>query len=616
LARTTLRKRLTLLFGVTLVAVLSLAGWYLSHQSRIILIGQARQTAVALARSLAAASSNDFFSYNYVALEQKAEEAALEPEVAYIVLYDKEGEVAAYTGLGDLEASQPPTGLAEEGMPGDQPLVVMGLMTGYEMPGMDVLVSVEGPAGGTWGVVRLGMELGGLYARIRRMTMMILLLGAGSMVAAWAIAAWFTRRITVPVSHLVEASMKVSEGDLTARVIAPTGDELEDLAEKFNWMVERIADQRNTLEANLREIRALKDYSDLVIWSVTNGLVTVAADGAITTFNRQAEEIFGIPAEEAAGRTPARVWGEGSAVARMLEDREPAGTPAGLEVLWDAPDGQRIIEVSVAPVGTAEEPMGLLALFTDLTEKKALEGRIRRADRLAALGTLAAGLAHEIRNPLTAVRAFVQMFPLKADQEKFQEKFSRIVPRELDRVNELIDNLLDLVRKPRLTIKPLDVDVLVDQVLETLEPEMASRQVALERLEGTAHMRVRADESYLSRGLHNIVLNAIQAMPDGGTLKVDIREQDEGQPAGVVISVTDTGTGIPEEQVGEIFNPFFTSKEKGTGLGLAVTNKVIEDQGGSIDVVTERGLGTTFSVTMPGAGQDEAASAHVDVQGP
>lgn len=602
MARTTLRKRLTILFGVTVLAVLSLAGWYLSHQTRSLLIDQARLTAVAVARGIAAASSNDFFSYNYVALEQKAEEAAMDPAVEYVVFYDKEGRVAAYTGLGELTRGAAPPDLTSSGMPLEQERVNMQLQSPLAGPGIDVLVPVAIPGDRLWGAVRLGMGLEAIYRQIRRMTLIITLLGFASVAVVWLVAAVFTRRITVPVGRLVEASERVSGGDLSARVVASTGDELEDLAEKFNWMVERLGEQRDRLESNLQEIRTLKEYSDLVIWSMTNGLVTLAADGRITTFNRMAEEIFGVPAETASGRLPGEVWGAGSSLAGVLEEgcrsKREAG---GVEVVWDGEHGRKVIGLSMAPVAQeGDDPVGYLALFTDLTEKKEMEDQIRRADRLAALGTLAAGLAHEIRNPLTAVRAFVQMFPEKAGQERFQEKFNRIVPRELERVTELIDNLLDLVRTPRFNMQNVDAGEIINQVLETLEPEMADRGVVLRRLPDNGPSIVMADEGYLSRGFHNIILNAVQAMPGGGTLTVAVSGRREGPSNGqVVVNVTDTGSGIPAEQVDQIFNPFFTSKEKGTGLGLAVTNKIIEDHGGSINVTSERGHGTTFRITLP-----------------
>lgn len=603
--RTTLRRRLTLLFWTIIVSVVVVMGVFIARQGKLVLIDQARRTGVALTRSISATSINDFFSYNYVALEQKAEEAARDPEVAYIVLYDKEGNVAAYSGQGipGSETDIPPF---KEIAPGKDPIVTGSLLIGNPGPGLDIVLPVLlTDTDQIWGTVRLGLRLDRIYSQVQKTYWVIFMLGLSGVLIGWAASAHFTSRITVPLGNLVDATVKVSDGDFNARIEASTGDEIQDLAENFNWMVARLKDQRNNLMENLQEISRLKHYSDLVILSMTNGLITMDADGEIITFNRKAEEILDTPAGQALGSTPTDIWGQSNSVTRLLAESLSKRSPiSDQEIQWPGKTGEdRILELNTALVQEENgRVIGLLALFHDLTEKKALEVKVRRADRLAAMGTLAAGLAHEIKNPLTAVRAFVQMLPEKHDKEVFREKFDRIVPRELDRVNELLENLLDLVRTPKLKIAPLNITECVDHVLETLEPEIQSRSIIVKRFADDEGLLVHADNSYLNRALYNIALNAVQAMPDGGTLTVETTANPvPGKKHLADIRISDTGTGIPQEHTKDIFNPFFTSKEKGTGLGLAITNKIIEDQGGTILVESERGEGTTFTVTLPSA---------------
>ncbi|MGD8352756.1 MAG: ATP-binding protein, partial [Pseudomonadota bacterium] len=379
-------------------------------------------------------------------------------------------------------------------------------------------------------------------------------------------------------------------------------DEVQRLAENFQEMASRIKEGRDALEANLREIRALKHFSDLIILSITNGLMTLDEKGRIVTFNRKAEEILAVSADDVLEKTPAQVWGESSEISRIAGNGLADGqTVTGKELTLVVAGADLILEVSTSPIVEADgKSMGLLVLFDDLTEKKALEDRVRRADRLAAMGTLAAGLAHEIKNPLTAVRAFVQMFPDKFAKEEFRDKFNRIVPKELDRVNILLENLLDLVRKPKLKISTLKTYDTIDHVLGSLEPEIEKRNILVSCLGREAGHMVLGDESYLERAVHNIVLNAVQAMPAGGRLTIETAAvSDKKGKKTVEITVTDTGPGIPAEQVSDIFNPFYTSKEKGTGLGLAVTNKIIEDQGGSVRVHSQRAEGTAFTLSLP-----------------
>ncbi len=602
--RTTLQRRLTLLFGVIITSVVGLIALFLGWKGEELLADQARTAGVAIARGLAAASLNDFLNYNYVGLEQKAEETARDPQVAYVILYDKEGAVAAYTGQGSPLTREIPTPLPHEAATAREPRVTERTMDSPPGPGLEVLHPVLlAETGQRWGTIRLGFRLGALHREILRIRLTILLLGVAGILGGWLASLLFTRRITVPLRELVQATVRVAEGDYQSRPAAATGDEVGELAANFESMVARLREQRDALVANLDQIRRLQEFNDLVLLSITNGLITLGAEGRIVNFNRKAEEILRTTAAEALGRTPAGLWGGENPLARLLEAKAAPGPGVSeSELRWPrAPGDDRTLAVTLAPILRAGgPPLGLLCLFQDLTERRALEERIRRADRLAAVGTLASGLAHEIRNPLAAVRAFVQMLPDKYQSESFRARFDRTVPRELDRVNGLLEDLLDLVRKPRMNLARVSVLDCLNPALEALEPEIlrSGIRVEVERGEGEPH--IEADPSYLQRAFGNILLNAVQAMPEGGTLGV--RVSSSTSPQGrreTSVRITDSGFGIPRESLPHLFNPFYTSKEKGTGLGLAVTHKIVEDLQGSISVDSERGEWTTFTLTFP-----------------
>ena len=615
MARKTIRWRLTLLFGITIVLVVALMAFFVSRRMKSEMIAQAQKTAVALAGSIAAASSNDFFSYNYVALEQKAEEAARDPEVSYVILYDKEGEVAAFSGQGRLGRGEAVPPLSAEDRGAEGLILRESLVDGAGARGLDVMVPVKmlGEDGRRWGTVRLGLRLESIFKQIHRTTLVIFLLGLGGTILGLILAALFTRRITIPLKDLVTATVDVSRGKYDVDLKITTEDEIQDLADNFRQMASNLRDQKQALEMNLKEIQELKHFSDLVMLSMTNGLMTLDEQGLVVTFNRMAEKILAVPAGQALGHTLAGIWEKEDGLAdfpgEAFTEKQPASSR---EIRTQIAGEERILGVSTAPIVEADESFrGHLILIEDLTEKRALEDRLRRADRLAAMGTLAAGLAHEIKNPLTAVRVFVQMSPEKYQKAEFREKFNRIVPRELDRVNELLENLLDLVRKPRLKIQTLDAGEIIRQTLETLEPEAVKRKVAVKGPDGSGIYNVLADESGLARALHNLVLNAIQAMPGGGQLTVLAQNWVRENGSDVVeITVRDTGPGIPEDQIENIFNPFFTSKEKGTGLGLAVSNKIIEDQGGSLTLKSERGIGTSMIISLPAAKPERSSSVN------
>ncbi|MGD8353203.1 MAG: HAMP domain-containing protein, partial [Pseudomonadota bacterium] len=266
--RTTIRRRLTLLFGITIVLVIALVGTLVSRQMAKEMFLQARRAGVALAGNIAASASNDFYNYNYVALEQKAEETTRDSEIAYVVLYDKEGDVAAFSGQGQLDVQDAFPPLSEAQLKSPDTVVNLGLLSGDDGRGFDILAPVAMSGTGTrWGSVRLGLKLDRIYSHINQTRLNIFLLCLVGALMGSLLAALFTRKITVPLKDLLNATVKVSEGNFDVDLSVQTGDEVQRLAENFQEMASRIKEGRDALEANLREIRALKHFSDLIILS-------------------------------------------------------------------------------------------------------------------------------------------------------------------------------------------------------------------------------------------------------------------------------------------------------------------------------------------------------------
>lgn len=280
-------------------------------------------------------------------------------------------------------------------------------------------------------------------------------------------------------------------------------------------------------------------------------------------------------------------------------------------------------------VDTGDELGDLAKTFNEMTAKLAhlreLEDRLRQADRLAALGTMAAGIAHDIRNPLTSISIFTQLMSRHYDDPNVREKFDRVVPRELERVQSVIDDMLELARPSNHTLERINPNDLLLQALETFETQVAAQRITVKQeLHPTLPLTL-ADRRRMHRCFQNIILNAIQAMPDGGELMLSTSlAPREGEPpaadpgpheaAGAlspraaphasgpeefVIRIGDTGHGIPESQLPRIFDPFFTTREKGTGLGMAITHKILEDHRARIAVASRVGHGTTFAIYFP-----------------
>ncbi|MGA2821816.1 MAG: ATP-binding protein [Anaerolineales bacterium] len=253
-------------------------------------------------------------------------------------------------------------------------------------------------------------------------------------------------------------------------------------------------------------------------------------------------------------------------------------------------------------------------MAAQLAHMRELEERLRRADRLAALGTMAAGIAHDIRNPLTSILIFSQLMSLHHDDPDVRAKFDRVVPRELERVQAVIEDMMELARPSSLHLEPTNMNEVLAQVLELYENQAATLNVKLSRELTPDLPFFMADRKRLHRCFSNIIANGIQAMASGGDLAVRSslvpaaefsglqgNTSAVGAPGGSAIRVviSDTGQGISSDRLSRIFDPFYTTKEKGLGLGMAITHRIIEDHKGSIDVQSQVGLGTTFTIHLP-----------------
>jgi signal transduction histidine kinase len=229
---------------------------------------------------------------------------------------------------------------------------------------------------------------------------------------------------------------------------------------------------------------------------------------------------------------------------------------------------------------------------------------------MAELGTLTAGLAHEIKNPLTSLLTFSRHLPRRFDDEQFRAKFQSVVPRELERINGIVERLLELARPTRLNFAAVRLPALLERTVELYAQEMEARSVTVERDYARDLPVVWGDAEALYQALVNLARNALDAMPAGGRLILRAGWSDDDHvvrpgrrsPVSsrrVRVEIEDTGTGIPASDADRVFNPFFTTKDSGTGLGLALTHKIVEDHGGTIDFRPAPLGGTVFRLVLP-----------------
>jgi two-component system sensor histidine kinase HydH len=223
------------------------------------------------------------------------------------------------------------------------------------------------------------------------------------------------------------------------------------------------------------------------------------------------------------------------------------------------------------------------------------EEQLRRADRLSALGELSAGMAHEIRNPLGAIKGAAEILKDDYTPDESKYEFIQILLKETDRLNHIVQEFLGFARPKQPEFQPVDVNEAIESVLTLSGQEARKAGILVEKKLDPSIGRRSLDAGLLKQAFLNLVLNAVQAMPQGGTLTIESGIRDNA----IEVKITDTGTGIADDDRKKLFSPFFTTKKDGTGLGLAITYRIIENHKGRIDVKSERGKGTTFTVRIP-----------------
>ena len=609
----TLRARL--LWGTVLVIVPVMAGVFflVERHQRATIVEEMQRRGEVMAGSLAAVSQGPLLLYNFTALEQNVTRVAGEPDVVYAIVLDAEGKVAAHSrhpervgsalkSKVDAQAARATTAVMQETTAARQSVF------DFAVP---ILVN-----GQKWGTARVGMSKTRMEASIVRTRSELAALTLVMLLAGGAGAAVIARRISRPVQQLAEGAAALARGEWNQRIEAPTDDEIGRLATAFNDMVAELAQQRVALEdanAELRrrfeELADLKSYTDNILSSLTTGIVTIDLDGRVVTLNPAAELMTGFFAGEVRGHYCTEVFAHTPDLGELLMETLANRIPVlGVTVPLRRRNGRVTpVELSAAPLRGGEgKELGVVGVFRDLTRMRQLEDRLRRSDRLAAIGELATGLAHEIKNPLTSLLTFSRHLSRRFEDPEFRQKFLAVVPRELERINTIVERLLELSRPARLTFKPVRLPALLERVLELYGERFETQGVRVARDWRRDVPVVWVDHEALYRALVNLVANALDAMPRGGELTLRLGWSDvetlggaRGGTRRVAIEVEDSGQGIQSADLDRVFNPFFSTKDGGTGLGLALTQKIVEDHGGSIDVRSAPGAGAAFRIVLP-----------------
>jgi two-component system sensor histidine kinase AtoS len=591
-----------ILYSIFLILVLmALIIVVVENRQSEMIQGEARKRGMAIAQNLAAMSTNALLTYNYVVLQQNGERVALDEDIVYVIIHDKENKVAVYSQHDEKQGMLLTDEITQKALLTKDSLIQLTFSGQSKTRILDIAIPVYiKESEEKWGTVRIGLSLERMYGQIVKTRFSLLLLGFFALLLGILGSILFARRITRPITTLVKTTISAAQGDLDQAIDIQTGDEIEELGKNFNHMIQQILLHRTELENRLREITSLKAYTDNVLASMTNGLITIDLEMKVVTLNEMAERILQKRKEEMIGLPLEEVLGSHHPLAGTMIETLSGGQGvfhSELELKREEGSVWLMISTSLLTDGR-EERIGALAVFQDITEIKALEEKLRKADRLAAVGTVSASLAHEIKNPLSAIKTFVQLLPYRFERPSFMERFNTTVPREIDRINQLVEDLLELTRTRKRPFTYVDVSSVISQVIDLHEEDMEKKQIICEINLDHAVPAIHGDAEKLHRVFSNLIINAIQAMPDGGQLSI-FSEYGGLEDSMIKIMVKDTGIGMDEETVKNVFNPFFTTKHKGVGLGMALVHKIVEDHKGTIAVMSEKGKGTSFVLKLP-----------------
>jgi signal transduction histidine kinase/HAMP domain-containing protein len=421
----------------------------------------------------------------------------------------------------------------------------------------------------------------------------------------------FGRRFISPIEEMARASFKIAEGDFSQRVRFSSSNELGALAHAFNEMAKR-----------------LQSHNEYILESMSNGLLVVDLNGYVTTFNRAASIILDLPQEKVIGQPYGTVFSAypfflKTIRAALLEQQQSVDKEVNL-----SEESPKFLRLRSAPLLGAEgQKLGTEILFSDETELRKLQTQIKTSEKMATIGELAAGIAHEIRNPLGAMKGFTEILARKIDKNIEAKEIVKDIATEIEILNKIVTNFLIFAKPTILDMQEAEIGEVILGVLPLVDNEAQQKKIRLTLIK-TKEILIRLDVEQFRRAVLNLTLNAIHASPVNGEIVLGVKEFNRAELMNYLkdkgfqdifpneiesnwcgIWVADEGSGIQKENLKKIFNPFFTTKTEGFGLGLSITKKILESMGGNIAVTNKPDRGAIFLMILPMVGlQKEAKS--------
>jgi PAS domain S-box-containing protein len=342
---------------------------------------------------------------------------------------------------------------------------------------------------------------------------------------------------------------------------------------------------------------SLRDNMNSVMAGLEDGLLLFTRDARAVMVSPAAEKFLGAPASDFLGRRVTEIFPPGHPLHEALHLEGDALREVASETDLEMPDGSRRVGVSVQVIQGAGERMGAMVTLRDLDSIESINTQLQVSERLAAVGRITAGVAHEVKNPLNSMRLWLENLKelLPPETDGAAQQAVHVLDMEIDRLDAVVKRFLDFARPMEVRLEPTQLADLLREVVDLASPQLQQSKVEVAQLLPIGIPEVFVDRDLLKQAVLNLVLNAVEAMPNGGQLQLTLSRRGEMAE----ITVGDTGRGIPLENQQRVFQLFFTTRPGGSGIGLASTFRIVQLHNGSIDFTTEVGRGTTFRIELP-----------------
>lgn len=435
---------------------------------------------------------------------------------------------------------------------------------------------------------------------IRNYTVMVILI---SIFVILVFSAFISKKMTSPIKKLLTETQNVARGNLSKNIKIMTGDEIGSLAESFNIILSNLkAMMQQVLEISgeavlLNEVR---QYAEKFFDEVPSAIIIIDNSGVVTNFNSIASEVTGINEEEIITKN---IYNLNinilNPIFKLMKDGLENEIIYIKHIIKIAKEEN--IEISIVLNTSIQRDntnniIGIICVFKSIKQVNALEESIIRAKNLESLGELAAGMAHEIRNPLTSIKGYAQYLKMESEGNINIEDDVDIIISEVERLNGIIDRFLIFARPNKLKTENVNINQIVKNVIMLINKEAKDNDIIFKECLNEIPS-INVDVNQIEQVFLNIIINAVQAMPNGGNIKITTEYLIADEL--VQISVEDFGKGIKSEDYDKIFEPFYTTKEKGTGLGLAICARIIENHRGTIEVSSTLNVGTKVIIKLP-----------------